>query len=559
MVNKFNISREWLRLFSLIPNYDPIIFAKDTDAWDEQAADRAISFFPKCLKHVKGTKAGEPFILEDWEKAIIGCLFGWKRADNLRRYRECLIYVAKKNGKSALVAGVILYMLVCDDEQGAEIYSAAASKEQAALIFSHAAGMVRQEKLLKERLTVYGERGGGVNRSIVYDDVMSFYRCLAADANTADGANVHMAAIDELHRHRSPELADILQKSTAARKQPLVIYTTTADYNRESLCNTKHKYARQVCENGGDPSKPGYDPEFLPVIFEATKDDEFTSEDVWAKANPNLGVTIPVDFLRRECHKAQESPSELNNFLRLHLNIVTDSDVAWLDIDEWDACGSEFDPHSLEGRECYAGLDLSTTIDITALVLIYPEFTNDNMTENYEVLSYFWVPADNARGRQQKDRVPYETWIRAGYIDATPGNVVDYEAVRQKLLSLRDIYNIREIAIDRWNSTQLQTQLTGDDFNVVQFGQGYASMSAPTKELEKLIVSRRINHGNNPVLRWMAGNTMIEQDAAGNIKPSKKKSTEKIDGIVALAMALGRALVSENAESVYENRGIVYV
>jgi len=544
---------KWRALFRLIPGYDPIASATAGDWFDEQAAEQAIAFFPECLKHVKGPKAGQPFELERWQKAVTGCLFGWKRSDGLRRYRECLLYVAKKNGKSAWVAGLILYMLVCDGEQGAELYSAAASRDQASLVFAHAAGMVRQESHLSERLTVYGARGGSVTKSIVYEDAFGSYKCLAADANTADGANVHMAAIDELHRHKTPELAEVLQKSTASRSQPLVIYTTTADYNRESLCNTKLKYARQVRDNGGRSTKPGFDPEFLPVIFEASTEDDWTDPAVWAKANPNMDVSVPKSFLARECRKAQDTPSELNNFLRLHLNIVTDSDVAFFPMQEWDAVGAEctVNEQELQGHDCFTGVDLSSTRDITAVVHCFPDEDG-----GYSVLPRFFVPEHTARDRERKDGVPYSAWAREGFIELTSGNVVDYDVIHEHIKADGEQFHIREIAIDRWNSTQLQTQLIGDGFEVVPFGQGFASMSAPTKEIEKLVVEGTFNHGNNPVLRWMAKNTTAETDAAGNLKPSKKRSSEKIDGIVAAIMALGRAMVSEGEkESVYEKPG----
>lgn len=532
--------------------------------FDVEAALRPVRFFRHVLKHVKGPLAGQPFELADWQKAVVGCLFGWKRADGTRRYREALIYVAKKNGKSAFVAGLVLYVMTQDGELGAELYSAAASRDQAAVIFSHAAGMVKLEPELSRRLTVYGAKGGSVMKSITYDDQMTAYRCLAADANTADGANVHLAAIDELHRHKSPELAEVLKLSTAARSQPLILYTTTADYDRESLCNTTLHRSRAVIENGGHPERAGYDPSFLPVIYECSKDDDWTSPKVWRKANPNLGISIPESFLARECQAARETISLQQNFRRLHLNIVTESAEAFFDMGPWDACCPtdlrlEIGDLRLAGRACFAGLDLSSTRDLTALELVFPP-EEDSQTGQWAVLSYFWMPEENIEKRQRDDEVPYRTWTDAGYIETTEGNVVDYDVIRRRIGELGKVYQIREIAIDRWNSTQLQTQLLGDGFEVVPFGQGFASMSAPTKEIEKLIVSGLLDHGGNPVLRWMAGNTVVESDAAANIKPSKKRSSEKIDGIVAAIMAIGRAIVQPEAvESVYEKGGITFV
>jgi phage terminase large subunit-like protein len=546
------IPEKWLKLFELIPGYDPVAGA-DAYEFDDVCAEEKIAFFAECLRHAKSTAtvpAGSPFVLEPWQQAVTGCLFGWKHRDTrLRRYRECFLYVPKKTGKTAWAAGMLICMQVTDREFGAELFSAASSKEQASLVFGHVVGMIRQEPTLSDRLRVYGERGGSITRSVVYDDEMSCYQTLAADAGTVDGVNVHFAVIDEVHRHKTPELAEVLQKSTAARPQPLVLYTTTADYKRPSLCNDLLKYAKSVRDNGGDPEKPGWDLAFLPVIYEATKEDDYTSRDVWYRANPNLGVTVSEEFFAREVRKAADSPTTLNNFLRLHLNIVTDADVAFFDMAQWDACAGDVDVEELAGKECYAGLDLATTKDVAALVLLFPEHGN-------AVYPVFWVPRETARKREKQDRVPYVTWAREGFIELTEGNVVNYDAIHERIKQLGKIYNIREIAIDRWNSTQLQTQLVGDGFEVVKFGQGYASMTAPTKELEKLVIAGNLRHGGNPVLRWMAGNTMVLTDPAGNIKPAKDKSAEKIDGIVSLVMALARAMVYQDKKSVYSKRGV---
>lgn len=551
------VPAKWRKLFALIPGYDPLAQAADC-SFDADAAEHVCEFFATQLKHAKGEKAGQPFVLEPWEQGVLGCAFGWKRPDGTRRYREVFLYIAKKQGKSALVSGLILYVLTQDGELGAELYSAACSRDQAAIIFSHCVGMVRQHPKMRTLLKIYGGHGGSVQKSIEYSDEGSYYRCLSADANTADGSNVHFAAIDELHRHKTPELAEILQKSTAARRQPMVVYTTTADYNRPSLCNTKLKYARSVRENKGDPAQAGYDPSFLPVIFEAPADADWKSPAVWRLANPNLGVTVPESFLRRECQKAQEMPSELNNFLRLHLNIVTDADVAWLDMDDWDACGEGTLQMSglMKGQTAYIGLDLSSKLDITSAVCLIPD------GEIYHVIPWFWMPLDRARQKEDSDRVPYLTWIREGHVLATAGNVVDYDAVR---IAIRDKigsqFKVAEVAFDPWAATQIVTQLAGDGFEMIEFRQGFASMSGPAKEFERLVVSRRLRHYGNPVLRWMAGNTMVEQDAAGNIKPSKAHSSGRIDGIVAAIMALGR-IIGQEAEapaSVYEKRGLITV
>ncbi len=470
---------------------------------------------------------------------------------------------------TALAAAILLLVLVTDHEPGAELYSAAASRDQAALIFSHAVGMIRQEKELSSRLTIYGAKGGSQQKSICYDAQHSAYKCLSADANTADGVNPHFAIIDELHRHADPELAEVLQKSTAARAQPLVIYTTTADYNRPSLCNTMLKRARQVRDNKGDAKRIGYDPGFLPVVYEATKDDDFTDPDVWKKANPNLGVTLTEEFLARECKKAEETPSELNNYLRLHLNIVTDAAEAWLRMDRWNRCaGLKPDEtpeqwrkrklEELRGRECFLGMDLSAKIDLTAVAQIFRPLAPK---EPWIIIPHLWVPAVTAHEKEKNDRVPYAAWARAGFVTLTDGDEIDSQAIRAAANQINDVYPVREVGYDDWNATELSRQLREEDGfgeKMVIVRQGSKSLSDPMKEFEAMVMSGRIEHGANPAMDWMIGNLCVKRDENGNLQPDKKKSSQKIDGPVATFSGLARALASgDGAPSVYESRGIL--
>lgn len=545
----------------LIPGYDP--FAMAGDCWfDEDAAQLAIDFFQHpqdgCLRHVEGGLAGELFKLEPWQQAIIANLFGWKRIDDkgreVRRYREAFIYVPRKNGKTPLAAGICNYVLFCDQEPGAQIYSAAAEREQASLIFRHAKGMVEREPVLNSRAKIFGGVG---HRSITLrDDDASVYKVLSADADTKHGGNSHLVVIDELHAQPNRDLVDVLQTSLASanRKQPMLIHITTADFDRESICNEKHSYACKVRDNGGDPAKPGYDPSFLPVIYEASTEDDWTTEEVWAKANPNIGVSVSLDYLRRECKRAEETPTYQNTFKRLHLNIKTTNDAVFLDMAKWDGLPDAPSLEAFAGRPCYGGLDLSTTTDLTAFVLVFPPEEAGGV---WDWLPFLWIPRENAERRQRIDRVPYVTWLDQKFVRSTEGNVIDYDVVRKDINALGKLYDIQKIARDRWNATQITTQLMGDGFEVADWGQGFASMTAPTKELEKLVMSGRLSSDRNPAIRWMAGNTAVETDAAGNLKPSKKKSTDRIDGMVALIMALGIAIGEPmKRKSVYETRGV---
>lgn len=549
-----NTDEEWTTLLKLLPGYDPYADA-EAYVFESDAAREALDFFETRLHHVKGAKAREPFILEPWERSIIANLFGWFNLETgLRRYREAFIFVARKNGKTPLAAGIILYLLFQDEEPGAEVYGAASEYKQASLVFEHARGMVQQNDDLRERSKIYA----GQAKSIQLDESTGYatYRVVASDAYSAHGWNTHGAVIDELHTQPNRDLVDALLTSTGARREPLIVMITTSDFERPgSICNEKHDYAGKVRDGIIQDST------FLPAIYEADRDDDWTDVETWRKANPNLGVSKSMEYMERECRRAQEIPACENTFKRLDLNIRTEQDVRLIPMDKWDACHGKVDPsidvpgqiwscsilshadraNMLAGELCIAGLDLSSTQDIAAFVLLFPVCEN-------AILPFFWVPCETARERSRRDRVPYDVWQKEAWIEETGGNVVDYDRIRAKINELGKIYDIREIAIDRWNSTQLQTQLAEDGFEVTQFGQGFASMSAPCKEMLKLVLSGELAHGGNPVLRWMASNAAGEMDGAGNIKLSKKKSTEKIDGIVALVMALGRAMVMEDVE-----------
>ena len=531
------VSAKWRKLFQdHLQGYDPLA-VNDGGWFDARAADLACDFFRDCIKHVKGELAGKPFILEPWQRAIVGSIFGWKRPDGTRRYREVFIFVPRKNGKTTLVAGLIHLVAFTDNEPGAELYSAAADRDQARLVFAQAKGMIHHEPELSSRAQIY-------TNAIVYPDNVS-YKAVSAEAGTKHGYNTHLAIIDELHAQPNRELVDVLQTSTGSRRQPLLIFITTSDYDREgSICNEKHDYAGKVRDGILE------DNSLLPVIYEATSKDDWTDAKTWAKANPNLGVSVSWEYIEHECKRAQESPVYENTFKRLHLNIRTEQDVRWLQMAKWDQCGGDIDPLKLLGRPCFAGLDLASTTDISALVLLFPEDGN-------AVLPFFWIPKDTAHERERRDRVPYLTWAREGLIEMTPGNSTDQEFIEHRIIELRAQYDMKQIAVDRWQAQYIMTNLQKHKIEVVPFGQGYQSMSGPTKELERLVLDGDLNHGGHPVMRWMASNVAVEMDPAGNYKPNKKKSSEKIDGIVALIEALGISMLNEQTESVYSTRGIL--
>lgn len=513
--------------------------------FSEARAKRAIDFIQK-LRHTKGQWAGQNFILQDWQREqIIRPLFGTVNLDGTRQYRTCYVELPRKNGKTTVASAIALYLLYADSEAGCEIYSAANDRPQAALVFNEAAAMVRQEPNLFNISKIVDSQ-----KRIVYHRFNSFYCAISAEAYTKWGINAHGIIYDELHAAPDRDLWDTLTTSTGSRRQPLTLVITTAGFDRNSICWEQHDYALKVQHGIIE------DPTFLPVIFSAPDDADWKDERVWALSNPALGTFRNIDEMRTLCNKAQDTAALEMTFRRLYLNQWVNSVERWLPMDAWDACSAQVELAKLEGRTCYAGLDLSSTTDLTALALV---FIDDNGI--LDVLMRFWIPGDSAVEREKRDRVPYRAWSKEGLITLTQGNVIDYQYIRHTLSELREKYDIAEVAFDRWGATKLSQDLTDDGFLMVPFGQGFASMSPPTKELMNLVLSKKIRHGGHPVLRWNCDNLVVRTDPAGNIKPDKEKSTQKIDGMVALIMAIDRASRHSNLieTSVYEKQGLTVI
>jgi phage terminase large subunit-like protein len=524
--------------------------------FDSEAGQHAVEFF-SFLKHSKGEWAGQSFELSPWEIFIVYVLFGWKKKGGLRRFSAGYAEVARKNGKSTLCAGIGLYLFFADGEPGAEVYCAATKKDQARIVFKEAERMRKASPALSKRIVSFRD-----NMNI--PGTASKFEPLGADEDTLDGLNIHGAIIDEYHAHKTAKVFDVIDTATAARRQPLTFTITTAGFDRESPCWKQHAYCERVLEE--------IVPDDSIFIFIAglDKDDDWEDERNWHKANPNLLVSVKIDDLRRKAHKAKNEPSSLNTFLRLHLNKWTNQDTAWIRMEKWNACvgyplagidAKVLHDQMLErlaGRLCIIGLDLSSKVDLTAAVKLFPPIEED---PHWIVIPRFFMPADNVDKRVKEDRVPYDVWIREGFITATDGNVVDFDFIRATVLKDCDAFDVREVAFDPWNATQLSTQLIDDGVTMVEHRQGYASMSEPTKNLGALVLSKKLAHLGNPVLKWMASNIVIKTDEAGNIKPNKNKSGEKIDGLVALIMALGRAAaLGDGGASAYtEDRGVFTV
>jgi phage terminase large subunit-like protein len=428
-----------------------------------------------------------------------------------------LLALPRKNGKSALCAGIALKLLM-ENEPGCEVYSCAASRDQARLVFDMARIAVNQSQLLSQHLKVY-------RSAIVREETHATYKALSAEAGIQHGLSAHGVIFDELHVSNR-EMWEVMLSSQGARRQPLTVALTTAGYDRRSVCWEVWKYAEQVAAGAVK------DETFLPMIFAADPKADWKDEATWHAANPNLGVSVKLDFLRSECARAIEMPAYENTFRQLYLNQWTEQDTRWLRMDHW-AQGNSACPVPLEGRECWAGLDLATTFDTTAFVLLFPL---DDGT--FWVEPHFWIPEANATQRERRDKVPYLTWHRQGHLHMTQGNVTDFDKVRADINALASKYRINGLGLDPWNSAQLGLQLQGDGLPVEQYRQGYGGLSAPSKQAENWIVSGKLLHGGLHVLTWQAGNVAIQTDGQ-NIRPSKQRSSERIDGIVALVMAIG--------------------
>ena len=525
--------------------YKPTKFKANGSVYNEQLADFAVNFI-ECLCHTKGTWAGKPFLLLDWQEQIIRDLFGIVKPNGYRQFNTAYIEIPKKNGKSELAAAVALLLCCGDGEQRAEIYGCAADRGQATIVFDVAADMVRMCPALNKRCKILASQ-----KRIIYTPTNSFYQVLSAEAYSKHGFNIHGVVFDELHTQPNRKLFDVMTKGSGdARMQPLYFLITTAGTDTNSICYETHQKAVDILEGRK------IDPTFYPVIYGAGQEEDWTDPKVWKKANPSLGETIGMDKVKAACDSARQNPGEENSFRQLRLNQWVKQAVRWMPMEKWDACAFPVNPEDLEGRVCYGGLDLSSTSDLTAFVLVFPPEDDE---EPYYILPFFWLPEETLPIRVKRDHVPYDVWERQGYIQTTEGNVVHYGYIEKYIERLGEKYNIREIAFDRWGAVQMVQNLEGMGFTVVPMGQGFASMSPPTKELMKLTLEKKLAHGGHPVLRWNMDNIFIRTDPAGNIKADKAKSTEKIDGAVATIMALDRAIRCGNdtSESVYDSRGLL--
>ena len=505
--------------------------------FDERAGNRAVRFI-EHLKHTKGKWAGRPLMLEGWQKFIVASIFGWKRPDGTRRYRRAYVEVARKNGKTTLAAGLSLYMLTSDGEPRAEVYSVAAVRDQAKICFNDAKQAVIGSDL-KKYVKVW-------SKALTQEDTASTYQALSSDAGIHDGYSPSCVIVDEYHAHPNNDMFDVMVSGTGARRQPLMFIITTAGFNKNYPCYEFRKNAINVLRGVVD------DDSLFVAIFTMDAEDEWDDPANWVKANPNIGVSVDAEYIAEQVHDAKNRPEAVRNVKTKHLNMWVDAEKTWILDEKWQLCAGETDREDLLGRPCWGGLDLANVSDMTAFVLMFHE------NDRYQVLPFFWIPEETLREKVRSSNASFEAWVNAGYVTVTPGNVTDYDFVEADILRICAQYDVRAIAYDRWNSSQAVIDLQNEGLEMTPFGQGYASMSTPTKEFERLVLTGLMEHFGNPVLRWQLASVAIATDPAGNVKVSKRDSSQKVDGIVAAIEALGQLMTDMAGDNnPYAGRGLL--
>jgi len=500
--------------------------------WRPDIAAYSIRFAEFC-RHSKGEWAGQRIKLEPWQKFVRGSVFGWIKTDGTRRYRVAYEEIARKNGKSTEAATVALKCLVADDEPGADVFSAATKKDQARIVFDEARRMVLRSEDLQRLVSVY-------RASLAVDTTLSSFQPLSSDERTLDGLNPHAVIIDELHKHKNRAVFDVLDTAMGSRRQPLLwIITTAGDDNPESVYAQERAYAENVV-NGSFQ-----DDEWFVYIATLDPEDRWDDPKVWIKANPNLHVSVKLGDLTRQCRAAKQNPAKQMEFKRLRCNVRTASSTQLISGPLWDQNSlGEFDPAELVGRRCFGGLDLSSKVDLSAWIKLFPP---QDPGERWRVVARFWMPEDTVEQKADRDQVQYRRWIDVGLIEATQGNIIDHTEVQRAVLEDARIYDLASVAYDPWNATQLAVALTNEGLQMTEFIQGIRSYTAPTKELLAWLLSNQIDHGGNPVLRWMALNMRVQMDKNENQMPTKRLSIGRIDGATALIMAIGRAMLDDQA------------
>ena len=494
--------------------------------FDVAAGERAVQFF-SLLKHYKGSYQGQPFHLLPWQAFFISSLFGWKKANHKRRFQYAYLKVSRKNGKTTLASGICLYGLIADGEAAAEIYTSATTREQASICFNDAKNIIKNDQNLNQVVEIW------VN-SITLSSDASFLKPVSSEAGNLDGLNPHIALVDEYHAHKSDEVFNVMKSGMGSRTQPIHLTITTAGFNKTSACYTYEKTCQEILQG------IKHDESQLAIMYDLDEEDDYLQEAIWIKANPSLGFTPSLEYLQREVIQAKNNPTQLVNLLTKNFNQWTDSSSNWIEDRKWmeSTIPAHIDEEYLSGLPCMGAIDLASTRDLNAWTKLWI----DEMEGKYYTKTRYFLPKESMMARVKRDGVRYDMWVEQGWIELTEGNVTDYRFIKAAILLDCENNKIDAIAFDRWNSSQLVIELTEEGLDMVPYGQGFASMSNPSKEMEKMIYTKEFMHDSSPVCRWMISNVELSRDPAGNIKPDKAKSSEKIDGTVAKVMALGLIL-----------------
>lgn len=553
----------WVKL-AVRRHLDDLVRAESGDPefpyhFDEAEAKRAIDFKQE-LRHTQGEWANPRLHdtrirLEPWQQFIDWAVFGWRRNDDgCRRFTKAYVEVARKNGKTVNAAATANYCFLLDSprEIGPEVYCIATKREQAKKAWTEAELQLQRHPFLRNKVRTYRQ-----NLTISVPGTAAFMRPLGKDSKTEDSWNPHFVLVDEYHAHKDNSMLEVMESGMGSRRQPLTYIITTAGLDKASVCyQEEHMLAERTLERSIEPVPES----FFCIIYTLDEGDDWMDPKVWIKANPNLGVCVSWKYLEERVLEARHSPTKQNEIKTKNLNIWTQAETRWITDEQWTACAAPVNPIALRGRRCYGGLDLSTSQDITALVLCFPPETED---ERYQLLYRFFIPEENIVDRERRDRVPYQYWIDQGYVYPTTGNVIDYDFIEQQIEKDAKFFDIQEIGYDPWNATEIVNHMESVTTMVPIF-QRYSAMTWPSKVFEEKTLGGKIAHGGNPVIRWMVSCTEVKSDRQSNIMPMKPKRGaygKRIDGTVASIMALGRAVLAKEGDgkSVYEERGIIAV
>lgn len=504
-------------------------FLKDleTHPFDVDKAQRILDFFPDFIRHVKGKLAGQPYELSDWEAFILINLFGFVDENGKRRFRTAYVEVARKNSKSTFCSGIALFMTAFDMEGGAEVYSAATTRDQARIVFGDAQNMVRKSPPLKKVFGVH-------KLNIHHMKSASKFEPLSSDAQTLDGLNIHCGIMDEVHAHKTREVWDVVETATGAREQPLILAITTAGFNKQGIGYEQREYVTKVLDGVVD------DDTYFGIIFTIDEDDDPFDQSVWVKANPNLGRSKKLDDMQRLAKKAQEMPAARNNFLTKHLNVWVNAETAWLDMVKWEKLPERGSVEHLKTLPCYIGMDLANKLDVAAVIAAFPD------GNKIHFLCKFYLPENTIFNKSRTIGNMYDTWAKQGYLTLTDGDIIDHEYIEHDIREMLNDFDVQAVGFDPWGSTQMSIRLAEEGAPMVEIPQTVKNLSESMKEVEAKVISGELHKDKNPMMDWMASNIVVKLDRNENYFPNKEHADNKIDGMVALFMAVNRIIANKD-------------